>query len=109
MAALVVASQPILSPIDRAVAQRAFAAPSLFLIEFCVRDVKGCFAGSRIIAEMRPGARLTEGKIATFVEVMRANVLAGDVSFRRAWLRAMIDNVEVDDTEIRIHGKAKRT
>ena len=62
-------------------------------------------AFDRTVAEMRPEARLTEGKIAAFVEVMRANVLGGDVSFRRAWLRAMIDNVEVDDTEIRIHGR----
>lgn len=36
---------------------------------------------------------------------MRANVLEGAVPFRRAYLRALIDNVEVDDTEIRIHGR----
>jgi DNA invertase Pin-like site-specific DNA recombinase len=62
-------------------------------------------AFDRTVAEMRPEARRTEGKITAFVEVMRANALSGDVSFRRAWLRAMIDNVEVDDTEIRIHGR----
>jgi hypothetical protein len=59
----------------------------------------------RAVAEMRPEARITEERIAAFVEVMRANVLSGDTPFRRAWLRAMIDNVEVDDTEIRIHGR----
>jgi site-specific DNA recombinase len=62
-------------------------------------------AFDRAVAEMRPDAKITEDKIAAFVEVMRANVLTGDIPFRRAYLRAVIDNVEVDDTEIRIHGR----
>lgn len=36
---------------------------------------------------------------------MRANLPDGPVPFRRSHLRALIDNVEVDDTEIRIHGR----
>lgn len=62
-------------------------------------------AFDRAVAEMRPDARITEDKIAAFVEVMRANVLTGEIPFRRAYLRAVIDSVEVDDTEIRIHGQ----
>lgn len=62
-------------------------------------------AFDRAVAEMQPDAKITEDKIAAFVAVMRANVLTGDVPFRRAYLRAVIDNVEVDDTEIRIHGR----
>ncbi|MCO5155935.1 MAG: hypothetical protein M9945_04145 [Aquamicrobium sp.] len=62
-------------------------------------------AHDRALAELRPDARITEDKIAAAVEVMRANVLEGAIPFRRAYLRAMIDNVEVDDTEIRIHGR----
>jgi site-specific DNA recombinase len=62
-------------------------------------------AFDRAVAEMRPEARISEDKIAAFVEVMRQNVLTGDTSFRRAYLRAVIDNVEVDDAEIRIHGR----
>ncbi|MCJ1901234.1 MULTISPECIES: recombinase family protein [Paracoccus] len=62
-------------------------------------------AFDRAVAEMQPEARVTAEKIASFVDVMRANVLDGAVPFRRAWLRAMIDNVEVDDAEIRIHGR----
>ena len=62
-------------------------------------------AFNRAAAEMHPDAKITEDKIAAFVEVMRANVLTGDIPFRRAYLRAVIDNVEVDDTEIRIHGR----
>lgn len=54
---------------------------------------------------MRPEARITEDRIATCVEVMRANVLTGDTPFRSNWLRAMTDTIEVDDTEIRIHGR----
>ncbi|MEO5322930.1 hypothetical protein PV773_06370 [Mesorhizobium sp. CC13] len=46
-----------------------------------------------------PGSRITEDKIAAFVETMRGNVLSGDTPFRRAWLRSIIDGVEVDDTE----------
>lgn len=59
----------------------------------------------RAVAEMRPEARITEDKIASFVATMRDNVLSGDTAFRRAWLRSVIDEVEVDDTEIRIHGR----
>jgi site-specific DNA recombinase len=59
----------------------------------------------RAVAEMRPNARISEEKIAAFVEVMRTNVLSGETPFRRAYIRSMIDQVEVDDTEIRIHGR----
>lgn len=62
-------------------------------------------AFDRAVAEMRPEARITEEKIAAFVGTMRDNVLSGDTPFRRAWLRAVIDGVEVDDREIRIHGR----
>jgi site-specific DNA recombinase len=36
---------------------------------------------------------------------MRTNVLTGDTPFRRAYIRSIIDQVEVDDTEIRIIGR----
>lgn len=36
---------------------------------------------------------------------MRDNITNGPVPFRRAYLRAVIDQVEVDDEEIRIHGR----
>ena len=50
-------------------------------------------------------ARITGEKIAVAVEAMRANVLKGPIPFRRTYLRAMIDNVEVDDPEVRIYGR----
>jgi site-specific DNA recombinase len=41
-------------------------------------------AFDRALAETRPEARITQEKIAKFVEVMRANVLTGETPFRRA-------------------------
>jgi hypothetical protein len=42
---------------------------------------------------------------AAFVEVMRKNVLSGNTPFRRAYIRSMVDQVEVDDAEILIIGR----
>jgi hypothetical protein len=54
--------------------------------------------------KIAPTARLTQEKIAAFTETMRANALSGDTPFRRAYIRAVIDQVGVDDEEIRIVG-----
>ncbi len=62
-------------------------------------------AFDRAVSEMRPDARITEDNIAAFAELMRANILSGEIPFRRAYIRSLIDQVEVDDTEIRIHGR----
>lgn len=59
----------------------------------------------RAVAELNPRARITEESIAAFVDVMRKNVLNGDTPFRRAYIRSVIDQVEVDDDEIRIIGR----
>lgn len=59
----------------------------------------------RALTELRPEARITQDKIAAFTTIMRENIQNGPIPFRRAYLRAMIDNVEVDDTEIRVHGR----
>lgn len=50
-------------------------------------------------------ARITQEKIATFTSVIRGNLQDGAIPFRRAYLRALIYNIEVDNTEIRIHGR----
>ena len=62
-------------------------------------------AYDRAVAETNPRARITDEKIANFVETMRSNVLTGDTPFRRAYIRSVIDQVEVDDDEIRIWGR----
>jgi site-specific DNA recombinase len=62
-------------------------------------------AFDRALAETRPEARITQEKIAKFVDVMRTNVLTGETPFRRAYIRSVVDQVEVDDEKIRIFGK----
>jgi site-specific DNA recombinase len=62
----------------------------------------------RALAETSPRARITPDKIAASVEIMRNNILAGDTPFRRAYIRSVIDQVEVDDAEIRIVGVLER-
>ena len=62
-------------------------------------------AYDRAVVETNPRARITDEKIAKFVETMRSNVLTGDTPFRRAYIRSVIDQVEVDDDEIRIWGR----
>lgn len=68
------------------------------------RDI-ACATLDRAKLELSPKARLTEEKIVLFTETMRQNVTEGSVSFRRAYIRALIDNIEVADHEIRIHGR----
>jgi site-specific DNA recombinase len=53
---------------------------------------------------MRPIARITEEKIAAFVNVVRTDVLSGETPFRRAYIRSIVDRIEFDNTEIRIMG-----
>jgi len=59
----------------------------------------------RAFAELCPETRITEEKIDAFTRLMRENVTHGAIPFRRAYLRAVIDQVEVDDDEVRIHGR----
>jgi len=44
-------------------------------------------------------------RIAAFGQMMRERLTTGDVPFRKAYLGAIIDRVEVDDTQIRIRGR----
>jgi site-specific DNA recombinase len=62
-------------------------------------------AFDRAVAEMRPEARITEEKIAAFADAMRESITTGDRPFRRAYIRSVVDQVELDDTEIRIKGR----
>jgi site-specific DNA recombinase len=62
-------------------------------------------AFDRSVTETRRDARITSDKIAAFVDVMRTNVRTGETPLRRAYIRFVIDQVEVDDTEIRIVGR----
>ncbi|MGO1164772.1 recombinase zinc beta ribbon domain-containing protein [Brucella sp. C7-11G] len=62
-------------------------------------------AKERAFAELQPETRIAEEKISGFAALMREKGVNGAIPFRRAYLRSVIDQVEVDDTEIRIHGR----
>lgn len=96
---------------------RLYQAIETGLVDFSDETLKGRVAAlkserdhakaalERAFAELRPDARLTEEKVDAFARLMRENVTQGAIPFRRAYLRAVIDQVEVDDEEIRIHGR----
>jgi site-specific DNA recombinase len=56
-------------------------------------------AFDRAVAEKRPDIRITQEKIAAFTEAMRTNIMTGEIPFRRAYIRPVVDQVEVDDTD----------
>lgn len=49
-------------------------------------------------------SQLDPAKLRCFGELMRANITEGAVPFRKAYLRSLIDAVEVDQHIVRIHG-----
>ena len=53
----------------------------------------------------RPPISLDPMKIAAFGKLMREQPTSGDIPFRKAYLGAIIDRVEVDDHQIRICGR----
>ena len=63
-------------------------------------------------AELRPriekrgaaAGRLDPDKLAPFGQLMRSNVIDGEVPFRKGHLRSLIDAVETDQHVVRIHG-----
>ncbi|WP_091682631.1 recombinase family protein [Methylobacterium sp. 275MFSha3.1] len=58
----------------------------------------------RIRIVQQPPAIIGPELIEQFGELMRANVTDGEIPFRKAWLRAVVDRIEVDDTAVRIVG-----
>ncbi|WP_407529031.1 recombinase zinc beta ribbon domain-containing protein [Methylobacterium oryzisoli] len=55
------------------------------------------------VAEHAP-AEIAPELVEKFRRLMRANVTSGEVPFRKAWLQAIVDRVEVDADVIRIVG-----
>ncbi len=60
---------------------------------------------ARLKAGPRDAIRLSPDLVERFGSAMRENLTTGDVAFRKAYLGALIDQVEVDDREIRICGR----
>lgn len=59
----------------------------------------------RASRELQPEHRLTKEKILDFTETMRACVVNGEVPFRRAYIRSIVDRIDVAESEIRIVGR----
>ena len=59
----------------------------------------------RIRAQMVPNQAIPPEIVEQFGRVMRENIRTGDVPFRKAYLRSVIERVEVDDDMIRIVGE----
>ena len=56
------------------------------------------------IKSQTPTTRIDKAKIERFGTLMRESITTGGVPFRKAYLRSLIDAVEVDDRVIRSHG-----
>lgn len=59
-------------------------------------------------SELGPQAEITARAISDFVELMRKNLASGEVSLRQAYLRAIIDEIEIGDDEIYVRGRKER-
>jgi site-specific DNA recombinase len=58
----------------------------------------------RIKAQSAPQIALEPDQIERFGSFMRERITEGETTFRKAYLRSIIDAIEVDDKVIRIHG-----
>ena len=59
----------------------------------------------RLKSDGRATIRLGPGIIAAFGERMREQITSGEIPFRKAYLGALVDRIEVDDREVRILGR----
>jgi DNA invertase Pin-like site-specific DNA recombinase len=62
-------------------------------------------AVDRAAAELNPAARVTEEKLSSFIELMATNLRTGSIEFRRAYLRSIIDEVQIHTDKINIIGR----
>ncbi|MCC0809517.1 hypothetical protein FPV16_25515 [Methylobacterium sp. W2] len=59
----------------------------------------------RLREQIREPVTVTPEQVDSFVRVMRSRLQEGEVPFRKAYLRAIIDTVEVAKEEVRIIGR----
>ena len=59
---------------------------------------------ARIQANATPATEIAPDIIERFGRIMRENIASGEIPFRKAYLRSVIDRIEVDDEVIRIVG-----
>ena len=53
----------------------------------------------------RPTIDISPIAIQRFAEAMRVRLTTGEVPFRKAYIRSIVDRIEVDDTQVRIIGR----
>ncbi|MBG0809539.1 recombinase family protein [Methylosinus sp. H3A] len=58
----------------------------------------------RIKAQSAPSIAIEPDQLERFGTFMREKITVGETSFRRAYLRAVVEAIEVDDQVVRIHG-----
>jgi site-specific DNA recombinase len=58
----------------------------------------------RIKIQLTPQFTLDADQVERFGAFMRERISTGDTTFRKAYLRSIVDTIEVDDKVIRIHG-----
>lgn len=61
-------------------------------------------APDRIKAQLTSEVTLELDQVERFGAFMRKRITTGDTTFRKAYLRSIVDGIEVDDQVIRIHG-----
>jgi site-specific DNA recombinase len=59
----------------------------------------------RARSAVRPVIDITAAQAERFGTLMRKNLTSGEIPFRKAYMAAIIDRVEVDDRQIRIVGR----
>lgn len=69
-----------------------------------VRDAAQA-ALQRLRSDGRATIRLGPRVVAEFAHKMREQITSGDITFRKAYLGAIVDRIEVDDRELRISGR----
>lgn len=60
---------------------------------------------ARARGNVKAKAEVTEEAVAKFSQLMRQRIQEGDTPARKAWLRAIVDRIEVDDGVIRLFGR----
>ncbi|MGE3266839.1 hypothetical protein [Methylocystis sp.] len=58
----------------------------------------------RIKVQLAPQLTLDADQVERFGAFMRERITTGETTFRKAYLRSIVDAIEVDDKVIRIHG-----
>ena len=58
----------------------------------------------RIKVQSAPNIALESDQIERFGAFMRERITTGETTFRKAYLRSIVDAIEVDDKSVRIHG-----